>query len=114
MPKCGMRKCAVCVHGTKLPRAAPSAACVLAFSRSRMEGPGGVLEHIASMTAEEAVPMASAYCKACRRTTWLCTEGLDLSAAAVDFWQQWHASDQIRRALNTIRKHCCQKRTRDW
>jgi hypothetical protein len=117
MPKSDLRKCAVCVHGTnhgtKLTRAAPSAACVLAFSRSRMEGPDGVLELIEGMTGGEAVPMASAYCKACRRTTWLCSADLDLSAAAVDFWQRWHASGNIKRALAIIRKHCSQKKSRD-
>ena len=80
-----MRSCGKCKFEGR-PRAAPSAACVLAFGRTRMDGDDGILPHMAALAGGKTVARASAYCKRCRASTWLCEEqaaGLDAAANAL-------------------------------
>ncbi len=108
-----MRKCGRCFFGgeshaasaaASAAAAAPSAACVLVFSSTSMHGDGGVLRRIDELAASQMVPRASSYCKTCRRKTWLCGDSSDLSAAALDFWHQWHTGKRIARSLERMRK----------
>ncbi len=107
-----MRKCGRCSFGGEshaasaaaAEAAAPSAACVLVFSSTSMHGDGGVLRRIDELAASQMVPRASSYCKSCRRKTWLCEDSSDLSAAALDFWHQWHTGKRIALSLERMRK----------
>jgi len=66
--------------------AAPSAAAVLAFGRADFAGRDGILAQVAALAAAEQIHSASAYCEACRETTWLCDPAApSLDAAVVDF-----------------------------
>ena len=93
-----MRKCGVCVHRDSQKHAL-SAACVVAFSRRNMEGPHGVLAHMAAIAATKAMPRASSYCMTCRACTWLCDEKKELSAAAVDFWHEWRTNERMSQSM---------------
>lgn len=108
-----MRKCGVCVFGGRgLPRAAPSAACVLASSRDRLGGAQGALALMEDTAAEKPVGSASAYCTRCRRITWLCREDADLSAACVEFWRNWRATESVVSSLRLVLEHNGPKKRR--
>jgi len=99
-----MRSCGKCKFEGR-PRAAPSAACVLAFGRTRMDGDDGILPHMAALAGGKTVARASAYCKRCRASTWLCEEqAAGLDAAALDFWHQWQSGLRIARSLALMQK----------
>ncbi len=107
-----MRACGECEFQGR-PRAAPSAACVLVFGRTRMDGDEGILRHMAALARSQTVARASAYCKRCRVLTWLCEEqaaerGLD--AAALDFWHQWQTGSRIARSMALMQKQLASKR----
>ena len=97
-----MRKCGECQQLQQRPLPRASAACVLAFSRTSMEE---ILERVQSMAAQKSLHMASAYCKACRRCTWMCAEGLDPCAASIDFLCKWNSSEHILASLKLCEKH---------
>ena len=106
-----MRACGECEFEGR-PRAAPSAACVLVFGRTRMDGDEGILRHMAALARSQTVARASAYCKRCRVLTWLCKEqaaegGLD--AAALDFWRQWDSGSRIGRSMALMQKALAKK-----
>lgn len=104
-----MRKCGACQH-RDAPSAPPSAACVVAFARTSMDGNDGILQNITGLAASKTVPGASAYCKACRANTWLCQESGGLDAAALAFWHQWHSGKRIGRSLARMQKLLAKKR----
>lgn len=106
-----MRKCGACQH-RGAPSAPPSAACVVAYARTSMDGDAGILQHIAGLAASKTVPRASAYCKACRANTWLCQESSELDAAALDFWHQWQSGKRIGRSIAVMQKLLAKKRAR--
>jgi len=106
-----MRKCGVCLFGgwRHQAAAAPSAACVLVSSCARLEGADGAVARMEAAAAEKPVGSASAYCKRCRRITWLCRAGPDvepgagtLSAACVDFWRNWHTTESVAASLRVV------------
>lgn len=105
-----MRSCGECEFQGR-PRAAPSAACVLVFGRTRMDGDEGILRHMAALARSQTVARASAYCKRCRVLTWLCEEqAADLDAAALDFWRQWESGSRIARSMALMQKALAKKR----
>jgi len=101
-----MRKCGACVLRAAPAAAvpAPTAACVLAFSRTAMLGDDGVVRRIDEMAASELLPGASSYCKTCRKRTWLSDDAaVDVAAAALDFWHQWRANKRIATSMERMR-----------
>jgi hypothetical protein len=124
-----MRGCGVCrFGGFAEPRGcAPSAACVLVSGGTRLEGALGILAGIEAAAAGKHVGLASAYCKRCRRITWLCREDSgvgdvgvgdvgvgdgDVSAACVDFWWSWRATESIDAALRIVQERNGPKKRR--
>lgn len=108
-----MRECGVCKFGRACGlRDAPaaSAACVLLFACPRLHGKDGALAKVEAMAEEHQVSMASAYCKACRATTWLARDDLDLNEACVDFWQKWRSSSSTLTAMQIMRERNGEKR----
>lgn len=62
-----------------------------------------VLAQVEAEAAAAHVPMASAYCRACRASTWLCgSEEQSLSAACVQVHQHRRASEAMARALELV------------
>jgi hypothetical protein len=93
----GMRRCGACKF--REITAAPSSACVLAFSRTSMGGKDGILQHMAALAASKQVPGASSYCTRCRAFSWLCSEDSDLDQAALHFWHRWRDGERVASAM---------------
>lgn len=102
-----MRTCGVCRFGgwrLQLQQGAPSAACVVATSCTRLEGRQGALAQIEAAAVNAHVGSASACCTRCRCITWLSREGVDINIACVEFWQNWHKSKNIADSLLLVKQ----------
>jgi len=102
------RQCGVCRYGdSRLAEGSlgePSAACVLAFSCKAFHGRDGILARMEAMSVESHVPLASAYCMKCRRSTWLSRAENDIKLDCVDFMRHWSDAQQIKSALPVMQK----------
>ncbi len=100
-----MRVCGRCLFTAADTNFQPYAALVIAFSSTRMQGAGGILEQIENMSAIKHLPMASAYCCVCRRCTWLCNADADLNNACLEFLQNSNTTESIESALKIMHKN---------
>ena len=95
------RSCGVCRFG-QTPRAVPSAATVLAYSCTSFEGAAGVMEYISRVSSSEQIHSATAYCEACHKVTWLCSDSC-LNSAVVEFRCNVQRAKAVEEALQTAR-----------
>lgn len=110
------RRCGVCRYGDSRrgdgSLGAPSAACVLVFSRKTFHGRDGILAQMEAMSADAHAPLASAYCMHCRRCTWLSRAESDINPDCVDFMRHWADAQQIRAALPVMQQALRTRRSR--
>ena len=96
--KLGARGCGVCRFG-QTPHAVPSAATVLAYSCTSFEG---VVQYISRVSSSEQIHSATAYCEACHKVTWLCSDSC-LNSAVVEFRCNVQCAKAVEEALQTAR-----------
>ncbi len=112
-----MRKCGTCVlritpaGAASAASAAPSVACVVAFSSTTMHCDGGILSRVDELAASELLPGDSSYCKACCKRTWLSDEAAaaDPNDAVLYFWHQWRANKRIASSMERMRVRLARK-----